>query len=753
MAADLIARGLAARALATPGTPGSPGGNVEAIGTFTALGSLTVPAGASRVSTVGYSAAGKGAGTYVADSLATAALAAAHPRFCKADAAGRHFRLLPSPDGAIGFSQGGFVGGAGINSQPAIQAAVKYAAAVSIAKVVNDLGAIDCEMWEPVLDDPNGSGLPWYHRNRTLQIPPCEALDLDFAGARIALKGPSGGERFPGQVSPSAGGRWLGGFVTVTGLLDRLRLANVDVDGGFSGDTVNQSDGNLYDKGFLCQDLFGFGTIVMENVTLHGFAGEIMYDNSSALHISRDCHFYNSGHSCWNPSGVGRVVAYNLQAGIARQPAEVLTGKGHVYYGGRFYKGGTAGCTFVGGPDPEFLGGGYPYNWPTRRDDELPPFTWFHGTRFEQITGNYVYLGSWMRGSITLVDSTLDIAPAFASAGSIQDIDLDVLALADQTGVNEAVRIVGPASPSEATGAPGGELVRKPANINIRLTCGATQLGQAENRAVNVGIGLYNLLDRSCVFRVGGIANTPWRVAGDQPSGFLLPRIDVSGFVASPGSTIYGGTYDHLSSDRSYRVQWPVLLASPTAAGTFNIGLDMSYGYVEGQRVRFVHAGGGSSDRILSFARDAAGLMLSTDRTLRRAGEYLELEYSSAAGKWVEAAYTGAETTAATGGGGGTSQLTATPFAYAPGWADQAPSNHGGHYWKNGNQVFVAGCVSGNASGTGLITTLPPGFRPAKGLACYMGTILLAIGSDGTIVNLSGNSGPVFLSGITFLAA
>ena len=223
------------------------------------------------------------------------------------------------------------------DSRAAIQRAIDTAVATGIPRVTCRLPRMD--VWEPVLDDPNGSGLAWLNRNRTIRIPACEAIDIDFGGAKVAIKGPTGGPALPGQAAPSLagfGGFWSGGFLTVTGLISRLRIANVTCDGGYTGDAVTGVGINLFSKGFLCQDLGdanlgvgnGFGTLILDNVTLHSFAGEIMYDNSSRDLIATNCHFYNSPQSCWNPNGIGRVAATNLQAGISTQVAEILGGKG-----------------------------------------------------------------------------------------------------------------------------------------------------------------------------------------------------------------------------------------------------------------------------------------------------------------------------------------------------------------------------------------------------------------------------------------
>ncbi len=90
-------------------------------GLFVNLGSVTVPADINVALSTGYSAEGQGAGYYISDSLANSTLAAAHPRFCKADASGRYFRLAGD---CIVAEQAGAVGDGVTDDTTALQAAL-----------------------------------------------------------------------------------------------------------------------------------------------------------------------------------------------------------------------------------------------------------------------------------------------------------------------------------------------------------------------------------------------------------------------------------------------------------------------------------------------------------------------------------------------------------------------------------------------------------------------------------------------------
>ena len=514
------------------------------------------------------------------------------------------------------------------DARAAVQRAIDLAVANGIPKVTSRLPRM--ELWEPVLDDPIGISPGWFFRNRTLRIPACDAIDIDFGGAKVAIKGPTGGPALPGQVVSNLAGLgnfWSGGFLTVTGFINRLRIANVTCDGGYTGDAVAGAGVNLFSKGLLCQDLGdanygvgnGFGTMILDNVTLHSFGGEVMYDNSSRDLFATNCHFYNSPQSCWNPNGIGRVVATNLQSGISTQVAEILGGKGHTYIGGRFYKSGGGGSTVIGGPDPTF---GETYATPRRRTDAPPPYVQFIGTRFEDFTG-FLYLGSYMRGSIHTTDVAVFIAQGFASNGTLQDIDLDVFATADRKGNYVAVQVAGPAT-DDGT---------QPNNVNVRVHCSATKLAASVGGSIGYGLAVTNLVEAaSCAFVVDGQAKSAFTAVGG--AGFAMPFIDASGFRAT-------GNQDYLyfTTDQTFTIASRSVNLYPQAAGTFNFALNTAPGYADGQEFTFFHDGSGSADRIVSFAQNGAGMKLNATRTLRRTGEYLTLR--RVVGLWVEAAYVG----------------------------------------------------------------------------------------------------------------
>ena len=131
------------------------------------------------------------------------------------------------------------------DSRAAIQRAIDLAVANGIPKVTSRLARI--ELWDQAVAGSISPG--YYSDRRLLRVPACDGMDIDFAGARIDLKSPTGTSRYPGQAVTDIGlgGSFMGGFITLGGNIPgTFSLRNVDVEGGFTGDTVGQLVGRHY---------------------------------------------------------------------------------------------------------------------------------------------------------------------------------------------------------------------------------------------------------------------------------------------------------------------------------------------------------------------------------------------------------------------------------------------------------------------------------------------------------------------------
>lgn len=82
----------------SPGAKGDPGGNVMAIGLFTAFAALSIPSGTDIVRTAGYSSTGVGVAEYMYDAAVDSAYVTAHPRTSAISSNGRGFRLRLEQD-------------------------------------------------------------------------------------------------------------------------------------------------------------------------------------------------------------------------------------------------------------------------------------------------------------------------------------------------------------------------------------------------------------------------------------------------------------------------------------------------------------------------------------------------------------------------------------------------------------------------------------------------------------------------------
>lgn len=414
----------------------------------------------------------------------------------------------------------------GANLQPAFQRAIDWAGA-NAADVVSDFGRINGEMWCPERsrpDAPYGDGTPLVVRH---------AMAIDFSGAIFRLKSPGGGLRMRGQPGKWKGAPWVGGWLHADGAREiaRLDISNVTVDGLFDGDVINNAP-NLTDKGFSVFDE-GLRELHMRNVELRNFGAEIFYIGGIGPRYIQveDCHFHGSPQCAWNPGGRGRLLAINLRAGRSYQCCEVLGGAGSVYRGGQFYQAGKGGCSIFGGPSAG-LPANYPYWYGWWDGKGQPPYVRFVDTEF--VDARALWLGSWMRGRIRLVDTSLYLSPR---DGRLTDIDLDVDAVTDRAVNNQAVNLTGVDRPGAPfPDAPPGVLYGLPSHIRLRIACSRTAAAKAAGRTFETAVRFYGgLVDRPTIdISARGEARN---LAQNMDKSGLLdrePRVRDAGFVQTP---------------------------------------------------------------------------------------------------------------------------------------------------------------------------------------------------------------------------
>lgn len=412
--------------------------------------------------------------------------------------------------------------GDGNNLQPAFQAALDAAAARGLRKVVNDMAGASGEMWCPLrktLDDYQTDGIPLVVR---------QPVAIDFRNITLSLKGVGGGNRMAGQPVSFYPKPLIGGWMNVVGHpgFDLISVENVVVDGGYAGVTRGYGDVNLTDKAFRVQDT-EVERVFMKNVELRNFAGEIYYIGGLGpkLQEIEDCHFHGSPQCAWNPGGIGKVVATNLQAGNSYQAAEVIGGQGHTYNGGRFYDSGT--CTFLSGPKPGFQPD-YPYSYAYWDGVGEKPLITFKDTIFDYTPA--VSLSAWMRGNIITIDTPVWLNP---NVGHLRDWDLAIESRIDNGSNFEALGLFGPASRDiQVGGAKPGTFLVPPSDLNIRLKCVRTARavanGQSHIAAVRYFGGLFD--SASIAIELSGEARQAFELFNPATPGFVMPKISTTNF-------------------------------------------------------------------------------------------------------------------------------------------------------------------------------------------------------------------------------
>jgi len=627
MAMDIIARATAAAAR----TDASQAlGRLVPAGLFNELASRTIDPAINTLTTTGYSVRGTGGATYVSDSLADAALAAAHPRFCSQTANARYFRL--SGD-SITVEQGGATGTG--NDQPAVYAAVAYANAVGIREVRFTRTAY--ELWTPLRSAPNatygtaGGGYPIYVTDSIALVGPA-------GGTTLTLKNSVGGSKNAITQSPG-GSPWQGGGIYIdpnpstTQYMDFFHAENLTVDGGVTYNPSDRSNTNLSDKGIAV--FHGIGRYTIRNCEFRNFAGEIVYTggNSVQFMLTENLKTHGSPQSAFNPGASRKSLHVNLESGRSYQPTETVGMQGMTYIGGRFYDG--YGCTFMGGPDPDYVGG-WAYNYPFRRSDISPPWITFIGTRFENLT--QVGLGSFVRGNIVTVDTTCFVGGYMDAS----DVHLDIEAWCDLRTNFEAAALQGPQNlTTQLANCPAGNFQKPPKNIRVNVTCRRSALAVTNGRYHVNGVRLYaGLYDKAtCHFVVSGEALYAYQVLNTPPANFAIPLIEFENFRAV--NTPWGGFNDTLSADKTYTIDLASYSLNPSAATNYNISVSSTYGYADGQLFTFYH--NSASAGTFTFAATGAGMKLPATRKLSVRGDRLVLRYDSRLGTWLEELFESAQ--------------------------------------------------------------------------------------------------------------
>lgn len=647
-ALDIGARGVAVQAIAAqPALMGE-------------LAARMIPPAISLLHTAGRSAVGTGAGSYISDGLCDGALLTAHPRFVFQTANGRIFRLLAEA-GAITVEQGGAVGVAGTNDQPAIQATINYAQAIGAREV--HFGGRFYELWCPqrtsYFDDKFAAdGHPLViSKSLSLRGIAPERTTLSFKG----LNGVDPVANWQ-IVDKNAGDGtdyvWRGGGLFVKGdtgtsapatlTVDRVELHRLILQGNRTR-TASQSwpastatgDGwDTTDRAFWLQDAW-VGDIICSDTDMIGWRGEIFCLQGSLLPARRlmldRCRFLTTNADALN---IGMPVPYvirDCEFGDAYM-AEESTGTTSGRYVNCVWRDSEE--VWLGGAQAVVVAG-YPYGYPQRNNTTQPPLISIEGGEFRNISGS-VDIGSWTRGRFRMVDAGLYLSSA--NRGALQDIVLDVEMWLDQQNNKLPLFLSGPTGlTSQIAGAPAGTYYAPPNNVQVIIAARRTKLAKDNSR--NWGRIQWNgYIDKSCRIIVDGLeyphGNSPAATSYPPVS---QPYVELRDAQFSTAFVPHGAYHIGLvDADTQITPCGPMANISGSAGGTRNITLATApsggsvYGYADRQRFRLYSNGGGP---VYRFTPSASLKLMAAERLLYGAEDWIEFAYNQRTSVWEELGY------------------------------------------------------------------------------------------------------------------
>ena len=628
MALDIIAR---AAAYAARTDAAKALGQVAHIDSFAVLGTAAIDPAVATLTTGGYASPGAGAALYVADAAANAALAAAHPRFCKQTGNGRFFRLAGD---FLTVEQGGATGIG--NDQPAMQAAVDYALAVGITDVRFTRAAY--EAWAPVRTDPAS-----WHQGHLFRILKGNIRLIGAAGGTtITYRNSTGGTNDTVTQTASVFGgtaSWRGCGIWFEPLTDQdfFHVENLIIDGTSTYNPADRSNVDLTHKGLACWN--ACNRVTARNVTLKNWGGEIFYIGGNGVQtlLTENMVLDGSPQSAVNGFGQ-RTTHINMEAGNSYQN-EIMGNRSTTFIGGRFYD--CPNMSVFGGPDPYPDGTYATYTHPVRKTTDNAPWVNFERTKFENIQNAAIY--RWVRGSIQTIDSTIYVSGV--GAYNLRDIDLDIEAWCDLRSNFPAVAITGPANLTTPVDAAHPTEYQEPTrNVYIRVRCLRTALAAANSRYFAYGLQVFaQLFDKdNCRFEIRGDARCGFALQGTPVTGFALPlvRTDMTGPTVNYGT--FAGYFP--TADFAINITSDGVALNPQATGTFTCAINTVYGYSDGQEVTIANVSA-AGNRMVRFLAAGTGYHCVKDRVLVGYGDWIKFRWSQARLKWVEIGFSGGTST------------------------------------------------------------------------------------------------------------
>lgn len=634
MGIDVIGRALATRALS----------RTASLDLFTNLPAQTIDPTVMSITTGGYSAVGSGGATYVADSLATAALAAAHPRACKASANGRYFRLAGP---VITVEQLGALGCANAaantpNDQPAFQAALDYAAAVGIRTV--QMTRSFYALWTSTRTH---SDLNYANDGRLITIK--HGVTLEGVGPRPVLTRWGNTGQTPSDLLASiqviGGNYWRGGGIWLSPDSDfsaaTVTLRNFKLDGQLNRNAADHSPvyppgtltgWDITDKGFSTGGAGantaspGLSMVQGFDIEICRFRGELNHGATINGAYFQDCHWHTTGGDANNWQG-GYARFDSCKFGNAYSSSEDYCFSGRQMNNCEIYDCDQGG--FSGGPDPTWDPANFNY---ARRQDGYAPWVYLNDLMIRNCPT--FYIGSWVRGRIVATDCTINCQ----WSGNISDVDLEIESWVDQTLGNSRIGFIVDGPPTLTTqmsGKPAGTYFDRPRNINVRLQ--AKQTKRAKDNGIKLAalFGFSGYLDADTCHLVAGpsvVTNQAANTGGAQPTVPYIRHDKIEGNVRGVNGT------DDIAADTTVTPARADMNLNPTGTGPYVISLGTTVEYAHEQELTFWFSEFATEDRRLRFLASAANLKLPHNLVLSRRGEFVRLRYNrfiGGSGTWT----------------------------------------------------------------------------------------------------------------------
>ncbi len=631
MAIDFIARAAAAAAAASAGSSATAPAFV-----FTSTGTKSLPASVSTFSSSGYASTGLGAANYVSDSLATAALAAAHPRCCKQSADGRYWRLVPGTNGKNHFRQTGVVTGTVVDNYAAIQALFDYAAAVGLIRLTFPHGRI--EVWQA----PRTSPINDVAADGGLAVKSSLIIDSD-GWAVLDFRGPTGGNPNTDYQTITGYGAYRGGGLQLFGTqydpmtgygsvdnwaIQFFEMSNVRLKGNrTAGRGVFNDDQK--DKGLYSNN--AVRDVTLRDVEVDHFFYELIflgnYTNPESVIRLERVKAHGSGQSCLNCTYAANITDIDGQYYDSYIAAE-LFGANYNFTRTRF-----SDCDNVGfSSTKSTVNPSGSYNHPANS----PPLfiTTLDRVVCDRIPAVFIHAHCY--GDLHVIDGHVATG-TFAGDG-----DLKITFTLDRVNGLSALILQGPATIS--TGVYAGTFLR---NMNIELTANLSRYAEDAGYYYTSILQVDGFMDpETC--RVNVKRAGKYLVMAGQAGGVLksLPFIKVE---KSQSTATYSGE----APGRDLYIPGPTYAINPldiglnAYAGAAGIAVTFAdigapgnayEGCAHGQRFRF-HMGDNSGGvGTFTFLHNGTGMALSADLVLAKAGSWIEFEWNRTLGKWTDVA-------------------------------------------------------------------------------------------------------------------